>query len=146
MDWIKVLHLFFLIAWIGQLFASGFLLVFSEKTLSFFVSDWRKYYQTVYLKWQLPSMICALFFGLILLLKPYPFFKQGWFHAKITGALVLVSLDAMLASKMRSNRSVKWIFCLSIATVLAILSVIYQMRNKEEEWRKKYIEEQQLKQ
>lgn len=85
-------------------------------------------------------MLTALVTGGILLFINGVDFKAGWFHAKMTGALLLVVSDLWTYKRVSTNKNFSiYPFLLYLLSLLLVLSSIYMMRKKEEEWFKKYI-------
>lgn len=133
----KLVHVFFIILWIGSLLTLSRLMSKASH------SDAKEQYKKVYFTLDLPSMIIAIIFGIILLFNVPINFKAGWFHAKMTGAIGLILCDIwLLGGFMCPKRAKKRFspihFVITCLVLLLTLSAIYLMRNKEKEWCEKY--------
>lgn len=54
----------------------------------------------------LPAMVLTLAMGVVLLLKnPGSYFAQGWFHGKLTGAILLTGLECWLFVLIRRYKT-----------------------------------------
>ena len=93
----KVLHLFFLISWLGSLLVLPLLAL---PRPFFCVEGMQARLQKFYRTYQLPSMLAAILFGVILFILLPKHMKAGWFHMKLTGAVGLVALDLMFAIQL----------------------------------------------
>ena len=123
---LKVLHLFFLILWLGGLFA-----------LTLFWSSCQTLARSWYRRFDLPCMALALACGISLLCIQGVHMKAGWFHMKMTGAIGLVGYDFWLGRRTSETRPLVSIV-IYVALLLMTLAAVYAVRDKEAEWRKKW--------
>ena len=103
MLWIKVLHLFFVIAWFVGLFYLPRLFVYHVDAKDeashqrFCVMERRLYVMTTI------GMIGTWIFGLsLLMIGPEIFMKSGWLHAKLTLVLLLSGYHGWLKTRLRA--------------------------------------------
>lgn len=103
MLWIKVLHLFFVIAWFVGLFYLPRLFVYHVDAKDeashqrFCVMERRLYVMTTI------GMIGTWIFGLsLLMIGPEIYMKSGWLHAKLTLVLLLSGYHGWLKTRLRA--------------------------------------------
>jgi uncharacterized membrane protein len=92
---------------------------------------------------ELPSMIIAIASGLYLLTTATFGPKLGWFHSKMTFAVLLIASDLYLGKMIRGlskslaldGKTLKYklLHAFSALMLIGVLSSIYLMRNKESE-------------
>lgn len=119
----KLFHLFFLFVWIGSLLYLTRLLGNGEKN--------DRLLQKIYFYTDLPAMCLAIGLGLILL-----FFKgvdmRGWFHMKLTFALLLVALDIMtgraIFRRSGAKKYFRYLHFLVYLFLFAILFAVYVLK------------------
>ena len=139
---LKLIHIVFIIVWLGSLILLSTAVKYREKW-GMSLADAKKFFRSVYFSFQLPSMILAVLFGLLLFSLSDSNFKAGWFHMKMTAAIGLIGCDIWLGCLL--NRATEYtskqftiIRVLVWAFFFMALSSIYLVRNKEQEWVKKY--------
>ena len=120
----KVCHLFFLMMWLGSLMVLPFFAIRQESI--------KPLLQKMYKMHQLPSMLMALLFGIILFVLQPSQMKAGWFHMKLTAAVALVTVDIAIGRELAKEhmKKVKIIFLnvLTISFLLMALIAVYVVK------------------
>ncbi len=136
---LKMLHMFFLIAWIGSMLCMPFLLLFTQE---------RTALRKLYLRYQLPALLLTVIFGIALFIILPKHLKAGWFHMKMTGVIGLIITDSCMRFELHRSiyRRKRWIV-LQVSTILflfTILGAVYGLRDKQAEWVKAQQESENL--
>ena len=125
---VKVFHIASLALWLGSLFVILVLLSFWKR----WGFDGRAVHEIVKKLSRtvdLPLMIIAVLTGITMLfLQAQPAFKAGWFHLKMTAAIVLIGLDCITRRCIKKELPGKialWGLLVFIALLLMTLSSIY---------------------
>lgn len=150
---IKVLHVLFIFVWIGNLLCLTRFLGYLCKEDPATQIRLAKICKRMYLFADLPSMILAIVLGLVLLY--YVQFGQslGWFHMKMTFALLLIICDIVCGKMIftinkqgfaTSCVKYKILHSLTALMLIGTLISIYVVRNKEAEIRSRIITEQNV--
>jgi putative membrane protein len=147
---IKAFHVFFMIAWVGQLMVLLRLLAKHDDQPEEAKLKLGEFYSRAYNFGQLPAMILALTFGLVLISQVNLAYKPGWFHMKIFMIMVLVGCDQICAKwvgaisrghtppKARAAHALHGVTGL---TIIAIVISVYVVRDKEGEMKEKWLAE-----
>lgn len=90
---LKLLHVLCVFIWIGSLLALTRLMGYQARQTQPTQLALGKIYKRMYLFVDLPAMCVAITLGIILLILKGVDFKAGWFHMKMTFALLLVICD-----------------------------------------------------
>jgi protoporphyrinogen IX oxidase len=146
MNFLKLLHVFFLFCWIGSLITLTRLGTALPNDSSFKTQSFLTY-RRVYFMHDLPSMILAILTGIILFIFVPLEWRAGWFHMKLSFVVLLVVCDILTGVtiyRFSKNPSIKsevlfgWLHMLTLLFLILILFSIYGVRNKEEEIIKRY--------
>ncbi|MCB1180818.1 MAG: CopD family protein [Chlamydiia bacterium] len=114
-----------------------------EEAQAKFIEMARKMYQFV----DLPSMCLSIFFGMVLLFLTSVDLLAGWFHMKITFAVLLIVCDILTgvaiyrtAEGFKSKKKLQYkiLHGLTVLFLLSVLFSIYVIRNKEKEIIERY--------
>lgn len=97
-------------------------------------------------------MILAVLLGVVLLIPKLYFFKEGWFHMKLTFALLLIGCDILLwRSIVKIDREgfkkalrFKILHAIAGLLLICVLISIYVMRNKEGEIARRLMKQTQI--
>lgn len=120
-EFFKVGHLFFVIVWVGSLLLLSYLMSLRDISLSLV--------KRLYVRFDFPAMLLAIFFGILLLLTKLTLFKQPYFHLKLTLVFLLIVVDLFFCTllwKKKERKSLyKGIHILTIALLIAIFFTIY---------------------
>jgi uncharacterized membrane protein len=143
---VKLIHVIFVILWLGTLFCILQLMRLSKKAPPVEVDKIASLCRTLYARFDLSFCIGAIASGLLLLFFQENWnYKAGWFHMKMTGVIGLLIIDFLVGRKIRYSISEKKPFVhlagLIISFCLIVLftfSSIYLMRNKEKEWEERF--------
>jgi putative membrane protein len=136
---IKLLHILFLFMWVGSLLTLTRLLGYLPKEEPTVQSRFVRIFRRLYLFIDLPSMILALATGVVLLVIKGVDMKQGWFHMKLTFALLLVIADiytgvqiCKLKDKFVTGRGIKYkiLHGLTALFLIFILIAVYILKVK----------------
>lgn len=90
---LKFLHVLFIFVWIGSLLTLTRLAAYQAKETPEIQRKLGKIFRKAYLFVDLPSMILAVAFGLILLFLKDMNWKAPWLHMKLTFAFLLIVVD-----------------------------------------------------
>jgi putative membrane protein len=97
MAFLKVFHIFFLFLWLGSLFFLSRLLARIDRVEKRVHEEMIPLLQKIYWTTELPSMCIVIVLGLALfMIKGVSLMKGGWFHMKLTFALLLIVTDILM--------------------------------------------------
>ena len=134
---VKMLHVASILFWIGTLFV---LQVLMHRQYAWAKQSLLPLLKNLYFKIDLPVMFIAIATGGVLLYYNEIDFKAPWFHAKMTGILCLVITDIWLGRRIvKGKKFYLPTFVLYVVSLTLVLGAIYMIRDKKEEWFKKYI-------
>ena len=131
---LKFFHVLFVFLWMGGLLTvTGFMA--HQKQAS---SELSRLFKRIYLSVELPSMILAIVFGVILLVvKPDVSFKAPWLHMKLTFAALLIICDIVngctVARLQRSGAMAGrmghlFLHYISFLCLIGVLAAIYLLK------------------
>ncbi len=100
MNYIKLLHILFMIIWVGQLLSLSRLLGYNRKLSVEALKEMVPLYYRMYLFVEVPSMILAIGTGVLLMLNKMEVLKMPYFHLKLTLVGLLVILDFVLGKSI----------------------------------------------
>lgn len=103
MEYIKLLHLLFLLIWIGNLLALTRLLGYRKKLSTAAMGELLPLLRRMYLFVGLPSLVLALSFGAILLTLADLGKSLGWLHMKLTASVLLIVIDLLLGAAIEKG-------------------------------------------
>ncbi len=103
---LKVIHLFGIVMWIGALLIASLQLRQATKLPREAQRPILDAMRRVHLGFGLPGMIVTLAGGLVLLMLHTAYFSQGWMHAKLTFVFLLIVLDLCLVALQSKSREV----------------------------------------
>lgn len=140
---LKLIHVLFLFIWIGSLLTLsrfiGYIPKEEEAVQRRLIAISKRMYHFI----ELPSMIIAIISGLYLIKFASFGPKLGWFHSKLTFAILLIASDLLLGKMIRNltktlaldGKTLKYklLHAFSALMLIGVLSSIYLMRNKENE-------------
>lgn len=93
MEYVKLLHLLFIMIWVGNLLGLTRLLGYKKKLSTEAMGELLPLLRRMYLFVGLPSLILALVFGGILLAIAPLGKSLGWLHMKLTATVILIVID-----------------------------------------------------
>lgn len=91
-------HLIANLAWIGSIIAVGLLVARSAQPDS---AGFGKAARAVYQKVSAPAFGISFLFGIVLIAREPGYFKMGWFHVKLTAALVVIALHHVIGGRAK---------------------------------------------
>ncbi len=105
MDYFKLLHLLFLLIWIGNLLALTRLLGYRKKLSPEAMGELLPLLRRMYLFVGLPSLVLVLSFGGVLLTMADLGKSLGWLHMKLTASVLLIVIDMLIGSAIEKGVS-----------------------------------------
>jgi uncharacterized membrane protein len=155
MTWIKVLHVLLVFIWIGNLLTLSRIFGYHVKEERNVQERTVKWYRRIYFFVNIPCMILAVTFGLILLMQPQFRGQPLWFNVKIIFILGLIGCDLVVGKQimyLQNNfKKFKGIRYKILHGVLGLLFLgvmisVYVIRDREGEMRAKVVAELSLEQ
>lgn len=101
---LKFFHVLFIFIWIGSLLMLTRLLGYQAKESDETFQAMNRINKRMYFFIDLPSMILAVFFGLLLLFFKDTNWKAPWLHMKLLFAFLLIVCDVILGTLIARGR------------------------------------------
>jgi putative membrane protein len=148
---LKLIHVLFIFIWIGGLLTLTRLLGYLSKENVEVQGRLARICKRIYLFVDLPAMIIAIAAGLYLLFQVQFGASMGWFHMKMTFAVLLVVCDIICGKmifsinrlgKAPGSKRYKILHSVTALLLIGTLCSIYLVRNKEAEIRARVLTEQ----
>ena len=101
---LKLLHVLFVFIWIGGLLMLTRMLGYQAKESDATFQAMNRINKRIYFFIDLPSMLLAVFFGLLLLFLKDMNWKAPWLHLKLTFAFLLIICDIVCGTLIAKGR------------------------------------------
>lgn len=145
MSIVKLIHIILIFIWMGTLLTLTRLVDMLKKEDDSIQKRMLQIYKRVYLLVDLPSMLGSICLSFLLIFLKGANFKAGWFHMKMTFALLLIISDLLFARCLFKNLKIPRLQykiihgCVGLF-LIGVLSALYIMKPQYESafsWQKK---------
>jgi putative membrane protein len=103
MEYVKLLHVLFIMVWIGNLLALTRMLAYKKKLSTEAMKEFLPLLRRMYLFIGLPSLVLAVLFGGALLAIAPLGKSLGWLHMKLTATVLLIVIDMAIGSALEKG-------------------------------------------
>ncbi len=126
MAWIKVFHFMFVFIWVGSLMTLTRMMIKHHTYEAATREVMANLYSRIYYVAQLPSMVIAVTLGMILISSLDQSGSMGWFHMKISLAMMMIMCDVVCSrfvTKLQAEGSNKGVHVLHGVSGLLLVGI-----------------------